>query len=273
VRVFFGLACLSGCAGIALHELSPVANFPIIFGAIWLFVSLVGFTFTWNYETTKSLAESAAKIFETYESMKGEVDEMEIRNKEFEQQNQQLHENVDKLKGQETKLQDASKLINEDVKDLKRLEEMEAKMLRTALNTLKDRESLREEQEKIRCGDEIAELEWLRSETISRCRCYFQDAGESDKVVDESEFPRLRRFLRKYSSFSNEDLRFDSFVEHKGQAINRADFMITIRPMVNGRFDQKIQAVKEKSAAQAKKTKIKFDELVRDIESKLNMKK
>jgi len=165
-------------------QLSPVANFPIIFGAIWLFVSLVGFTFTWNYETTKSLAESAAKIFETYESMKGEVDEMEIRNKEFEQQNQQLHENVDKLKGQETKLQDASKLINEDVKDLKRLEEMEAKMLRTALNTLKDRESLREEQEKvgwfriwvlmiivfwllfttkIRCGDEIAELEWLRS--------------------------------------------------------------------------------------------------------------
>jgi len=43
--------------------------------------------------------------------------------------------------------------------------------------------------------------------------------------------------------------------------------------MVNGRFDQKIQVVKEKSAAQAKKTKIKFDELVRDIESKLNMKK
>jgi len=110
-------------------------------------------------------------------------------------------------------------------------------------------------------------------ETISRCRCYFQDVGESDKVVDESEFPRLRRFLRKYSSFSNEDLRFDSFIEKKGEAINRADFMIAIRPMVNDRFEQKIQTIKEKSAAEAKNTKIKFEELVQDIESKLNLKK
>ncbi|GAB5363680.1 hypothetical protein AAMO2058_000904800 [Amorphochlora amoebiformis] len=273
-RIIFTLGTLAGGAGVTMNFVYSFGNFPITFGAIWSFISLCAFGFTWNYAVMKSLAESFDKFEEMRKDLKSETRSLHRLVNNYTKQNKKLLKSSNNLKIQEKKLESVSKLLAGDVRKMENLQQFHREQVSKGIKLLENRQDLRKSQMRIITEEKIEALDFQKNDALNRARAFFQDVGAEDRVVDRMEFPNLVKLLRKIKMFKSSVFTFELFTKHahSKDVIERIDFTNTLRPIIHELHEKERKRLNAEAQCRIEEANKLFASRIEDLKARVKCK-
>eukprot|EP00466_Bigelowiella_natans_P008227 jgi/Bigna1/84313/fgenesh1_pg.129_\ len=274
-RYIFGSGMILGGIGVGVSQDPDVdqLHFAMAYAVIWAIITLLSFCYNWNFAVLRSHAKASEKFFDKYNHLKRDIKALQKKHENFLHENQVtlvsrntlilssytlwfnlvkiLLDNSVELTQQQKKISVLGSIIEDcDINiNMEAAKILNDQTLSQAIKQIEQRQALCIEQEKIRNQVEIAEIEYQRDDVLNRARVYFEDADGEDRVIDETEFPKIQKHFHKISHFEHMKGTFGFF-----------------QRWLNGlKFKTFTDGKAKKDALQKK-----FDSIIKKLNSKIN---